>query len=186
VIELAFIFLGEHGAAAGGHGETHALLDPHSWGLVFWSAITFGIVLTVLKKTAWGPILEQLDARAKTIEDALHEAERARAEAKKLADDNQKQVDKAKVEAQKILDEASRDAKRIVEEAHAKAGADAEATKLRALRDIDMAKAKAVDEIRQTSVELGLAIAEKVLVSEVDRPKQRRLVEDFAKSYGKN
>ena len=59
------LFLAEHGS----HGPV--LLDPESWGLVFWTACTFAAVLFILKKTAWGPIIESLEKRERTIEDQI-------------------------------------------------------------------------------------------------------------------
>jgi F-type H+-transporting ATPase subunit b len=184
MLELAFIFLAED-KAGHGHAAVPALLH-HEWGLIFWSAVTFGVVLFVLKKTAWGPILEGLEKRERTIADAIATAQKDRAEAAKVLEEHKKQLAKVRDEAQSILNETTLDAKRIVDEAHAKAAAEAEATRQRALRDIEMAKAKAVDELRRSSIDLALVLAEKVIGSEVNREKQRTLVEDFVKAYERN
>ena len=183
MLQLAFLFLAQHGE---GHGDTPALLDPHSWGLVFWTSVTFAVVLFVLKKSAWGPILEGLEKRERTIADAIAAAQRDRLEAQKLLENQTKQLDNVKNDAQKILDEATADAKRLTEETMAKAIAEAEATKARAVRDIEMAKTKAVEELRVKTVDLALELASKVIGSEVDKTKQRRLVDEFVKQYGKN
>ncbi len=180
MFDLALLFLAEHGE------KTAPLLDPESWGLIFWSAISFGLVLLILKKAAWGPILEGLEKRERTIADAIAAAQRDRAEAARLLDDHRKQLEKVKGEAQAILNEAANDQKRMLEEAHAKAAAETEATKQRAIHDIELAKGKAVDELRQKSIDLALQLAEKVIGSEVDRPKQKKLIDDFVKAYGKN
>lgn len=185
MLDLAFLFLAqEHGG--GEHGATPALLDPHSWGLVFWTAVTFAVVLFVLKKTAWGPILEGLEKRERTIADAIAAAQRDRLEASKLLENQTKQLDAVKNDAQKILDEAAADAKQHSEEIMAKATAEAEAIKNRAVRDIEMAKAKAVEELRLQTVDLAVGLASKVIGSEVDKAKQKRLVDEFVKQYGKN
>jgi F-type H+-transporting ATPase subunit b len=185
VFELGFI-LAQHGGAEAAEHSVPALLDPHSWGLVFWSAVTFCVVLAILRKAAWGPIIEGLDKRERTISDAIAAAQKDRVEAAKLLEEHRKKLETVRNEAQAILNETASDAKHMMEEAQAKANAEAEATRQRALRDIEMAKAKAVDEIKQSSVDLAMALAEKVLGSEVDRAKQRRLVEDFVKSYERN
>jgi len=183
VFELAFLLAQEHG---GGEAHAPALLDPHSWGLVFWTTITFGVVLFILKEKAWGPILEGLEKRERTIADAIAAAKRDREEAQKLLEVQTVKLNEVKQDAQKRLNQAAADPKRIAEESQQKAIAEAEATKQRALRDIDMAKQKAVEELRTTSVDLALELASKVLGAEVDRAKQRRLVDEFVKQYGKN
>ena len=189
MISLA-LFLAQHGGEHGGaEHEVPALLDPHSWGLVFWSAVTFAVVLSILKKAAWGPILAGLEKREKTISDAIEAAQRERTEAAKLLAEHQKALATVKNEAQGIIDEANLDAKRIAEEAHAKASAEAEATKQRAIRDIEMAKAKALEELRTGTIALAMTLAEKVLAREVDRKKHTEIVEAFSnqyESFGKN
>jgi len=181
VIRLAFILLAqEHGA------HPHALLDPESWGLVFWTGCTFAAVLFILKKTAWGPILDGLEKRERTIADAIAAAQRDRVEAAKLLEEHKKSLDKVKNEAQAIINEAAADQKRLLEEAHTKANAEAELTKQRAIRDIELAKHKAVEELRQKTIDLAIGLAEKVIGSEVDKNKQRRLVDDFVQKYEKN
>jgi F-type H+-transporting ATPase subunit b len=177
--------LAQHGEEAGGE-SVPILLDPHRWGLVFWSAVSFAVVLLILRKKAWGPILEGLEKRERTIADAIAAAKRDRAEAQKLLEEQTKKLGEVKNEAQTMLNAAVADAKRVTEEAMAKANAEAEATKQRALRDIDMAKAKALEELRTKSVDLAMELAGKVLGAEVDRQKQRRLVDEFVKQYGKN
>ncbi len=180
MIQLA-LFLAEHGE------ETKdALLDPESWGLVFWTGVTFIVVLFVLKKYAWGPILEGLDKRERTIADAIAAAQKDRAEALKVLDEHKKKLEGVQDESQKILNVAAADAKRIVEDAQAKSAQEAEATRQRALHDIELAKQKAVSEIQLKSVDLAFHLAEKVLGSEVDRAKQKRLVDEFVKNYGRN
>jgi F-type H+-transporting ATPase subunit b len=181
VIRLAFL-LAEHGSE---HGSVPALLSP-DWGLVFWTACTFAVVLFILKKTAWGPIIESLERREKAISDQIAAAQHDRAEAAKVLEEHKKALAKVRNEAQDILNEAAADQKRMLDEAHAKAVAEAEATKQRAIRDIELAKGKAVDELKQKTVELALGLAEKVIGSEVDRTKQKKLVDDFIKSYDRN
>ncbi|MBI3726659.1 F0F1 ATP synthase subunit B [bacterium] len=181
MLELALI-LAEHGE---GH-EGDALLDPHSWGLVFWTAVTFLVVLAVLKKAAWGPILEGLEKRERTIADAIAAAQKDRADAALVLEEHKKKLEAVRNEAQAILNETASDAKHMMDEAHQKAQQEAEATRQRALKDIQLAKQKAVSELREESVELAVTLAEKVLGSEVDRAKQRRLVEDFLEKYERN
>jgi len=180
-VEL-FTFLAEHGAE---HGDGNWILDPHAGGLVFWKGITFAIVLIVLYKTAWGPILQGLDRREKTIRDAIADAERNRTESQKLLEDYRTKLESIRAEAAAIIEEGRADKKRIIEEAHAKAAHEADETKSRALREIDLAKGKALDELKQLSVKLALGIAEKVVGAEVDQNRHRKLIDETLASYDK-
>lgn len=180
---LAFLLLAEHGAEHGDH--VPALLNP-DWGLVFWTACTFGVVLFILKKTAWAPILDSLERRERAIHDQIAAAQHDRAEAAKLLEQHKKALATVRDEAQEILNEAAADQKRMLDEAHAKALAEGEATKQRALKDIELAKGKAVDELKQKTVELAIGLAEKVIGSEVDRTKQKRLIDEFIQNYERN
>ena len=75
------------------------MLDVHG-GLLAWTVITFFILLVVLKKIAWGPIISTLESREKEIKDALNAADRAKEDAEKVQKDYEKVVAKARAEAQ--------------------------------------------------------------------------------------
>ena len=89
--------------ASGDGGGT--LLDVNP-GLIFWTAITFIILVLVLKRVAWKPILTALDNRAKGIEDSLNRAEQAKEEAQKILEENQATLSKAEEESKKIIDQS--------------------------------------------------------------------------------
>ena len=89
-------------ASEGGGGS---LLDVNP-GLIIWTLVTFLLLLVLLKKVAWKPILTALDNRQKGIEDSLKRAEKAKEEAQKILDENRASLSKAEEESKKIIDQS--------------------------------------------------------------------------------
>ena len=171
-------------ASGGGaaHDAPHALLTPEH-GLVFWAVISFSIVMVVLKKFAWGPLQQALDDREQKIRDGLNAAELARKEAAEIASQHADELEQHRKDAEEILEEARSDAKGIIERANRDASKSGEEIKTRALKEIDLAREKAIDEMRQGAVDLGMALAGKVLAAEVDAGRHRSLIDDFLKEW---
>ncbi len=92
-----------------------SLIDVNP-GLIFWTIITFLILLVVLTKIAWKPILSALNQRESAITEALEKAERAKEEAKKMLDENQANLAKAEEEAKKIIDQSREFAEKLKEQ----------------------------------------------------------------------
>ncbi|MBC7655164.1 MAG: F0F1 ATP synthase subunit B, partial [Oligoflexus sp.] len=92
------------------------LVTP-SIGLVFWTAISFLILLVLLKKLAWKPMLGAIHERERSIEDALNRADLAREEMARLSNENEALLKQARVERDEILKEAKEIKDQIVAEA---------------------------------------------------------------------
>lgn len=140
-------------------------------GLLFWMLLTFSVVLFILKKYAWKPILASLKQRDESIEHALQAAEEAKAEMAKLKADNDKVLAEAKEERDTIIKEA-RDLKdKIISEA--KEQAQEEAAKLieSAKQTIESEKVMAVNDMKAQIAEMSIQIAEKVVASQLADPK---------------
>ena len=97
-----------------------ALLIP-ALGTVFWASIAFLVVLFVLRKFAWGPILSALNDREQSIAGALNEADRVRKEMEALAASNENQLQEARAEREKMMREAREMADQMISEAKNKA-----------------------------------------------------------------
>ena len=151
------------------------MLDLHP-GLMIWTIITFIILLIILKKAAWNPILTALDAREKGIKDNIEAAKNAREEAESSIEEYRRKLAEAAAEAQKVLAKARQDAERIGEELKAKYKADAEAELEKARKQIDLERQAAVNEIRNEMAGLVIAAAEKVIGKALDSEDHRRLV----------
>ena len=143
-------------------------------GTIFWMVIIFGIVVFVLRKFAWTPILSALNDREKNIDNALHAAEEARKEVQNLKADNEKIMAEAKQKKEKILHEAMDLKDKIMAEAKQKAEAEAEKNIEHARQQIQNEKTKAINEMKKQMAELSLIIAEKVIRKELGNDKEQQ------------
>lgn len=156
------------------------LLTPDI-GLVAWSTIAFLIVLFLLKKFAWGPILGALSEREKSIEEALSSAEKARAEMATLVARNEEIMQQAREERTSILKEANIVKEQIIADAKEKAQAEASKIVAAAKEDIEVQKKAAMADMKNAAAELSLTIAEKVLSRELsDKGAQEKFVNELA------
>ncbi|HET8830357.1 MAG TPA: F0F1 ATP synthase subunit B [Pelobium sp.] len=156
-------------------------------GLVFWTLISFLVLLMVLKKLAWKPVLTAIHERERSIEDALNKAELAREEMSRLSSENEVLLKEARIERDQILKEAKELKDQIV--AEAKNTAQTEGAKLieKAKIEINNQKIAALDEVKNQVAALSLDIAEKVLRKQFDdKQKQDALVSDLLKDVKLN
>ncbi|MEJ2593923.1 MAG: F0F1 ATP synthase subunit B [bacterium] len=157
------------------------LINP-GIGLVFWMTLALLIVLYVLRKFAWKPIMNALKEREDSIEESLQAAQRAKEEMKDLKLDNEKLLREAKDERDAILREARKIKEKIIEDAKEKANAEAANVVESAKKRIENEKKAAVVEIKNLIASYSIAIAEKVLREELkDKKKQRAYIEDLLK-----
>lgn len=156
-------------------------------GLIFWSALGFLIVLYILSKYAWKPILNALDEREKSIEGALKAAEIARNEMANLKAENEKIIQEAKVERDQMLLKATETAKQIVEEAKEKAQVEGAKLLENAKAAIETEKQAALEEVKVQVGILSLAVAEKLLKKNFEKDAaQKTLVEELIKDLKLN
>ena len=132
-------------------------------GLMFWTIVTFVILFWILKKFAWGPILEALEKREKTIRDSLDEASRSREEAQKLFEEYNKKLEKAGADAQKVLEEGRAMSENMKKEIVSRAREEAEEIVTRGKNEIELEREKAISEIRKHAVDLSLNAASKIV-----------------------
>jgi F-type H+-transporting ATPase subunit b len=148
------------------------LITP-DYGLLVWMLISFGLVLFVLKKFAWKPIMEGLKSREETISKSLRQAEEARNEIKKLQEYNEELAEKARAERELALKEAKSLRDKIVEEAKAQAQAEAQKIIEKSKILIIQERENAQKELAQMVSKLALEITEKILRKEFsDKDKQ--------------
>lgn len=167
-------------------------MDPMSLvtpaiGLMFWTCVVFITLVLILKKFAWKPILNSVEARNNSIEEALQSAEKAKEEMASLQADNEKILQQAKTERDAMLKEARDLKKEIVEEAKNKANEEADKILSSAKEQINNEKMKALVELKNQVANLSIEMAEKILKSELqDSKKQKELIEKSIKSLDLN
>jgi len=157
------------------------LVTP-SIGLIVWQTLAFLLLVFLLGKFAWKPVLGAIKERERSIDDALEAAKKAKEEMARLTNENEALLKEARAERDVILKEAKQLKDQIVSDA--KASAQAEGAKLieKAKKEIDSQKAAALAEVKNQVAELSLQIAEKVLSKQLeDQKKQEALVSDLLK-----
>jgi F-type H+-transporting ATPase subunit b len=160
-------------------------IPPTDWGLQIWTLVTFVILLALLAKFAFKPIAQALDSRGQKIKQSIDDAEKTRADAKKLMEDYQKQIAEARTEAGKVIEEARQLGERVRKEVVEKANAEASAVAQRAQEEIIRQKEKGVQELKDTVAALSVQIASKVLEKEVNEATHRQLIDNLIKDLGK-
>lgn len=149
-------------------------------GLIVWSTLTFIILLWLLKKFAWKPILNSVKEREASIENALAAAEDARKEMQDISADSEKLLREARAERETMLKEAREIKDKMIADAKAQAQAEGDKIVAAAQQSIEGEKKAAIADIKNQVAELSVEIAEKVLRNELDnKNKQLQLVDDL-------
>ena len=154
------------------------LLDPHA-GLIAWTIITFVVVLIILKRFVWSPLLEALDERQKRIRDALEGAEQARDEAQAALAEHQKALAGAESEAREIVAQAREAGERVRTDIIDEARRGAEQTVEQARRSIETEKQAALSELRREVADLAVRAAGEIVNANLDDERNRQLVDDL-------
>lgn len=136
-------------------------------GLIFWMTFAFGILLFLLTKYAWKPILKSLHEREKSIDESLHQADKAREEMKLLKAHNEELLKQAKEERDAILKDARTIRDNIIEESKTKANQEYNRIIESAKQSIHFEKMAAITELKNQIATLSIEIAEKILKEEL-------------------
>ncbi|MND53411.1 ATP synthase subunit b [compost metagenome] len=164
-----------------------ALINQFSYGLFFWQLIILLVVIFLLGKFAWKPIVNALDEREQGIANALEAAEKAKLEMARLTNENEQLLKEARAERDVILKEAKELKDKIVAEARNQAQYEGAKMIAQAKEEIDEQKNKALAEVKSQVSSLSLDIARKVLTREFeDQGKQEALVADLLKDVKLN
>ncbi len=147
-------------------------------GNVLWTLLVFGLVLFVLGKYAWGPVLSNLQAREKFIHDSLEQAKRDRDEAEARLREYHDKLVEARTEATEIVEEGRRDAEVVAQRVKDEAQSEAEKMLERAKREIDIARVTAVKELYTVSGNLATEIAGRIVGRELKSEDHERLIRD--------
>ena len=155
--------------------------DP---GLFIWTIVTFLVLLALLAKFAWRPLLEALDRRQQEIRKALDDAQRARHELEQIQQESQRILAAARTEAESIVARTRSDAERLREEIKQKARTEAANMVKNAERQIALETSRAVQQIRQEAVDLSVAIASKLIQRNLSKEDNERLIDETIARIG--
>ena len=136
-------------------------------GLIFWMLLSFSILLVILKKFAWKPVLNMLAKREEKITKALSEADEVRSQMNQLKADNERLLAQAKEERDAILNEARKVSQKMYDEAKVKAQEEGNRIIAAAKDEIEVEKQKAITDLKNKIAELSLEIAENVVKAEL-------------------
>lgn len=157
-----------------------------NYGLAFWTVLTFFLLLLILKKFAWKPILSALDEREQKIKDSLLMAEKANEEARQMIEENKKQLLLAEDEAKKIVDQSRIYADKLKSQLLEESKAQSQKLIENASQEIERKKLEAFDELKNQVADLSLSIAEKILKQNVDKNANAEMIKKYIDEIQKN
>jgi F-type H+-transporting ATPase subunit b len=165
------------GASTGGHGGINA-------GDMIFQLVIFLILLALLRKFAFGPLMNIMKQREEYIANEISAAEKNHQEAKKLAEEQREQMKKSRQEAQNLIENAKKLAEEQKEEIIKAARQEAERIKESALKEIAQEKEQAVNALREQVASLSVLIASKVIEKELNEQDQEKLINEYIKEVG--
>lgn len=156
------------------------LINDFSFGLFFWQIILFLLLLFLLRKFAWKPILNSVNEREEGIRKALASAEEAKREMQNVTADSEKLLKEARAEREAMLKEAREIKDKMIADSKEQAKVEGDKMIKQAQSAIESEKKAAVADIKNQVAELSVAIAEKVLKEELSNKKEQlKLVENL-------
>lgn len=169
-------------ASEGGNG---GLLDVNP-GLMIWTVITFIILVLILKKVAWKPILTALDKRENDIKESLAQAEKAKDEARKILEENQSNLAKAEEESKKIIEQSRAYAESLKEQMIKDSKDQAKKIVDEASSEIQRKKDAAFEELKGQIAEIAVNAAEKIIRDSLDAQKSKQVIDKYLNEVAKN
>lgn len=181
-MNFLFALIQEHAPAEAAAAAEHAA-SPNVFTLttnvMFWTVVIFSLLMIVLAKFAFPPILGYAAAREKRIQDQIEDAARQRAETEKLLEEQRQLLASARMDAQSLIADAQKDAERVRRETLDRARAEQDEILTRAKRDIEDERVRAIESLRREAVDLAIAAASKLVEKRLDSQEDRRIVTEF-------
>jgi F-type H+-transporting ATPase subunit b len=156
--------------------------DP---GLFIWTILTFLVLLGLLAKFAWRPLLQALDSRQEAIRKSLDDAQLAKLELERLQRESAQIIREARVEAESIVSRSRSDADRLKEEIKQTARAEAATIVQNAGRQIGLETQRALQQIRHEAVDLSVMIASKLIQRNLSKEDNEKLIEEALRQVSK-
>ena len=161
------------------------MLTPNP-GLIIWTIVTFILLVAILRKFAWKPLLEALRKREEHVQSSIERAEQAQQEAERILEENRKQLAKAEAEAQRILKEGRSLAEKLKNDILEQTNQHSRRMIDQAKQEIERDKEAALSQLRGEVANLAIKAAEKILDEILDQKKHSKLIDSFLKELPKN
>ncbi len=155
-------------------------------GLIIWTIITFVLLVVVLGKFAWKPLLQALQSREQEIADSLKKAEEAKKDAERMMQENKIAMEKASTETARLIAEGRAMAEQLKVDIVAKANESAKKMLDQAKDEITREKESAMAQLRSEVADLSISVAEKILDESLDGAKQKKMVDKVLQQLQKN
>jgi F-type H+-transporting ATPase subunit b len=152
--------------------------DP---GLFIWTIATFLVLLFLLAKFAWKPLLQALEGRQEAIKKSLEDADRAKQELTRLQTESTKIIDQARVDAESILAKTRSDAERLRDDLKVKAKEEADTIIRNAEQQIQLQTRQAMQQIREQVADISVLVASKLLERNLAKEDNDRLIAETLK-----
>jgi len=152
--------------------------DP---GLFIWTIVTFLVLLALLAKFAWTPLLAALETRQNAIRKSLDDAQKAKQELERLNLESVQIINRARVEAEAVITQSRSDGDRLREEIRSKARTEADHIVKNAERQIQLETSRALEQIRREAVDLSVMIASKIIQRNLTKEDNEKLIDDALK-----
>ncbi len=150
-------------------------------GTIFWTILTFILLMLILKKFAWKPILKTLSDRENKIKVALYQAEQDQKEAEKLLAEQREFLEKARKESVQIINESKKSAEASRKELLEQARTEADRVLERAKHEIELSKDTAIEEVKQYATDIAFLAAQKVVGETLSKDQHLNLVDKYIK-----
>jgi F-type H+-transporting ATPase subunit b len=156
-------------------------------GLIFWMTLAFGVVLWILAKFAWKPIMKSIHEREKSIDNALEQAEEARQDMRNLQANSEEMIRQTKIEQDEVVKATARIKEKMIQDAKEKASAEAEVIIEKTRKQLELEKQAAMIDLKNQIGQLSIEIAEKLLNRELkDKSAQKDYLDELIKDIKLN
>ncbi len=154
------------------------------FGTIAYTLFIFLLLLVMLRKFAWGPLMGIMKEREEHVTNEIDAAERSNAEAKKLVEEQREMLKQSRVEAQELIERAKKQAVDQKDAIVAAAKEEAESIKASAVQEIQREKEQAIAALQEQVASLSVQIASKVIEKELKEEDQVKLIRDYIKAVG--
>lgn len=155
-------------------------------GLMIWTLLIFVLLLIILKKYAWGPILKSLHDREQNIKDSIDRAEYLKQEAEKMLEEHKLMLAKTDEESRKIISESRQMAEKMRQDIVNKTHDDAAKILQNAKNEIEREKVSALNQLKDEIANLAIGAASKIIDENLDADKQKKIIGNFINQIPQN